>query len=207
MKLSSLSFILLAALPLGAWAEPAELRRAATEVARQALAHAIDPTAPAPETTVSVLAGAGPAFVTVVLDGATRACQGTLHASTASLAEEIAAAAARAARGDSRHPALSRRELDRVRVIVSLPRDVRTLRAAGGELTPIDPRRFGLAIETGSGAGVLLPGEAKTFAWMVAETRRRAGASLEDRGRALYFQTTVLGEAAMPALERRSVLP
>jgi AMMECR1 domain-containing protein len=201
MKLLSLLCILGAVVPAGAGLPPADLRAAATDLARRALAHAIDPAAPEPTNTVDALRAAGPAFVTVVLDGATRACQGTLHASTPSLADEIVAAAARAVRGDSRHPSLSRRELDRAQVIVSLPRDVRPLAGSAGDPEPIDPRRFGLAIETANAAGILLPGEAKTFEWMLAETRRRAGASAADPGRALAFQTTVLGEVPMPALE------
>ncbi len=201
MKLLPLLCIFGAVVPAGADTPPADVRAAATALARQALAHAIDPGAPEPVNTAESLRGAGPAFVTVVLDGATRACQGTLHASTPSLADEIVAAAERAVRGDGRHPSLSRRELDRAQIIVSLPRDVRSFAGRAGELTPIDPRRFGLAIETASGAGVLLPGEAKTFDWMLAETRRRAGASAAEPGRALAFRTTVLGEVPMPAVE------
>ncbi len=171
-------------------------------VARQALATAIRSPAASPIAQVGDtdrLRRPGPVFVTVVLAGATRACQGTLRATTGSLAAEIAAAAGRAARGDTRHPSLTLAELERAHVIVSLPYDVQPL-ARGRTL---DPRTFGLAVETARGAGVLLPGEARTFDWMLRETRRRAGATAQDPGRMYFFRTQVIGELKLPPLEPR----
>lgn len=174
-------------------------RQPVLQAARHALEAAIRGELPAAEASAPVLERPAAAFVTVVLDGATRACQGSLLPTAATLGEEIAAAAVRAARGDGRHPALSAVELARAKIVVSLPYDVRS-RAPG---QAVDPRRFGLAVETANAAGVLLPGEAKTFDWMLRETRRRAGATPGAPGHELIFLTVVIGEHGLPAMETR----
>jgi AMMECR1 domain-containing protein len=143
------------------------------------------------------LAAPGAVFLTVVLDGKTRACAGTLSPATGSLAEEIAAAAARAAAGDRRHPSLRPEEIARARLVLAFPGAMQPL--AMGQA--VDPRSFGLVVDTPGGAGVLLPGEARTFAWMLAEARRRAGATAADPGRARVFRAAVIGETELPPLE------
>jgi AMMECR1 domain-containing protein len=191
-------FLLLSLAIAGAPAAPPRSPGPMLQIARLALQAAVRGE-PAPVPAAAELERPGAAFVTVVLDGATRACQGSLLPTAATLGEEIIAAATRAARGDGRHPSLSAGELDRARIVVSLPYDVRP-RAAG---QAVDPRRFGLAVETANAAGVLLPGEARTFEWMLRETRRRAGATSRDPGRELIFLTVVIGEQSLPALETR----
>lgn len=142
--------------------------------------------------------GPAPVFVTVVLDGRTRACQGSLSPMTSRLATEIAAMARRAAQGDGRYPPLRRDELDRARIVLSFPE---TPRPWDGR--PVDPRGWGMVVETPQGAGVLLPGEARTFEWMLAEARRRAGAAAADAGYSRIFRTRTLGEhaAVLPLIE------
>ncbi len=136
-------------------------------------------------------------FLTVVVDGKTRACSGTLAPTTGSLADEIAAAAARAAAGDRRHPSLRLDEIGRARLVLAFPGAMQPLSVGQA----VDPRAFGLVVETAGGAGVLLPGEARTFAWMLAEARRRAGATAADPGRVRVFRAAVVGETELPALE------
>jgi AMMECR1 domain-containing protein len=135
-------------------------------------------------------------FLTVVLDGRTRACQGSLAPTSPSLAGEIETMARRASQGDARHPPLTRRDVERAKIVLSFPEPPRQWTGAA-----VDPRRFGLVVETARGAGVLLPGEARTFEWMLAEAKRRAGASQEDPGTVRVFRTRTVGDALIPAIE------
>lgn len=157
-----------------------------------------DAVAARPSPRASIAADSAPVFVTVILDGKTRACQGSLAPITPRLDEEIAAVARRAAQGDARHPPLTRGELSRARIVLSFPEALRPW-----EGIPVDPRRWGLVVETAAGAGVLLPGEARTFEWMLAEARRRAGATRQEPGSVHVFRTRTLGEGgvALPAIE------
>lgn len=142
-----------------------------------------------------------PVFLTVVLDGRTRACQGSVAATTPRLGSEIEAMARRAAQGDSRHPPLQRGEVERARIVLSFPEPPRPW-----DGTLVDPRRWGLLVETSSGSGVLLPGEARTFEWMLAEARRRAGGSVAEPGLVRVFRTRSIGEGEtqVPAIEANS---
>jgi len=143
------------------------------------------------------LGAASPVFLTLVLDGRTRACQGSLEPTSARLALEIEAAASRIAAGDRRHPPLSLAELERGRLVISIPGPRRALPASA-----VDPRRFGLVVEADAGgSGVLLPGEARTFDWMLREARRRAGAVAATGWRAWIFPTEVFGETKLPGVE------
>lgn len=187
-----LALLLALALPAPVDLHDAE-RALALRIARAALERS---PAPAAE---SALGRPGAAFVTLVLDGATRGCQGTLQPSMPTLADEIAAAARRAAAGDSRHAPLSASEIARARIVIALPGPTEPL-ARGATL---DPRAFGLVAETDDGAGVLLPGEARTFDWMLRECRRRAHAPPGGPCSVRAFRATVFGETALPSLEGR----
>jgi hypothetical protein len=107
-----------------------------------------------------------------------------------SLAEEIAA-------GDRRHPSLRLNEIARARLVLSFPGTMQPLPMGQA----VDPRSFGLVVDTPGGAGVLLPGEARTFDWMLAEARRRAAGTAADPGRARVFRAGVIGETELPPLE------
>jgi AMMECR1 domain-containing protein len=171
------------------------------EFTRLALARAVSGAAPGGggegAARTQWLRAPSPVFLTLVLDGATRACQGSMEASAAGLAQEIEAAARRLVAGDRRHPPLRPQDVARGQLAISIPGQRVPLPSAG-----VDPRRFGLLVETDAGgSGVLLPGEARTFTWMLREARRRAGAVDETGWRAWVFPTEVFGEGRLPGLE------
>jgi AMMECR1 domain-containing protein len=131
----------------------------------------------------------GGAFVTISLDGETRGCWGTVHPQRPQLAQEIAVAATKALRVDYRHRPITREEWPRLAFYVSLV----------GPLQPVSdpaslrPKVDGLFVTSGSRGGVLLPGEAKTARWQVAECRRKAGLKAREPAMLFRFPTVVYG--------------
>lgn len=131
----------------------------------------------------------GGAFVTITLDGETRGCWGSLHPQRPQLAEEIAVAAAKALRVDYRHRPITREEWPRLAFYVSL---VGPLQAVS-DASAIRPKFDGLYVTSGRRGGVLLPGEAKTARWQVAEARRKAGLKPGEPAMLFRFPTVVYG--------------
>jgi len=131
----------------------------------------------------------GGAFVTIAIDGKTRGCWGTVHPQRPMLAQEIAAAAVKALRVDYRHRPISRDEWPELDFYVSLVGPLEPVRDAAS----IRPKYDGLFVTSGSRGGVLLPGEAKTARWQVAECRRKAGLKPGEPAVMFRFPTVVYG--------------
>ncbi|HEY9855331.1 MAG TPA: AMMECR1 domain-containing protein [Stenomitos sp.] len=131
----------------------------------------------------------GGVFVTITRDGKTRGCWGTVQPERATLAEQIAVAAVKALRYDYRHQPISRSEWPELRFYVSLV----------GPMTPVSspaalsPLRQGLFVTAGGKGGVLLPGEAKTARYQLAECRKKAGLRPRERVMMYRFNTVVFG--------------
>ncbi len=99
----------------------------------------------------------GATFVTITKDGALRGCIGTASAHSP-LAEDVRENAIRAAKMDPRFPPVSREELDRIRVEVSVLTPPVLLTCPPGERPArIRPRIDGLLLTSGASRGLLLP--------------------------------------------------
>lgn len=166
-----------------------EAHAIAVQAARDFLFEGRKPQDPSAGSLDSRLKVPGGAFVTIVLDGQTRGCWGTLHPQRPMLAQEIAAAAVAALRIDYRHRPIARHEWPELEFYVSLV----------GPLEPIDsigavrPKYDGLFVTNGRRGGVLLPGEAKTARWQLAEARRKAGLRPGEPAAMFRFPTVVYG--------------
>ncbi|NIQ99875.1 MAG: AMMECR1 domain-containing protein, partial [Gemmatimonadales bacterium] len=97
-----------------------------------------------------------------------------------------------AATADRRQKPLALHELKHVTFCISIV----------GPLTPaqnmsdLAPSRMGLLVRNGSRAGMLLPGEAKTAAWQIAECKRKAGLPPDAPVQMYVFPTVTLEEKA-----------
>ncbi|MNR81903.1 hypothetical protein D3C72_126520 [compost metagenome] len=131
----------------------------------------------------------GGAFVTIAIDGKTRGCWGTVHPQRPTLAQEIAAAAVKALRVDTRHRPISRQEWPELEFYVSLVGPLEPVSSPAS----IRPKYDGLFVTSGNRGGVLLPGEAKTARWQVAECRRKAGLRPGEPAVMFRFPTVVYG--------------
>lgn len=131
----------------------------------------------------------GGVFVTITRDGKTRGCWGTVHPQRATLAEEIAVAAVKALRYDYRHPPISRSEWSELSLYVSLVGPLQPV-ASAAELSAL---RDGLFVTARGRGGVLLPGEAKTARFQIAECRKKAGLRPREPVLMYRFSTLVFG--------------
>ncbi|MDQ3070768.1 MAG: AmmeMemoRadiSam system protein A, partial [Acidobacteriota bacterium] len=107
----------------------------------------------------------GAAFVSIHVDGALRGCIGTLERSRG-LAETVASCAVSAALRDPRFPPMTRAELDRAAIEISVLGEFQ-------EITPADPEaieigRHGLYVEHDGHGGLLLPQVATEWKWDAA---------------------------------------
>lgn len=180
------------ALPLHAYQRDRELAREAHALAVQAArAYLFDGRKPKglPPKLDRRLEVPGGAFVTITLDGRTRGCWGTVHPQRPTLAQEIAEAAVKALRVDYRHDPIATHEWSRLRFYVSLVGPLEPV----SDPASIRPKYDGLFVTSGSRGGVLLPGEAKTARWQVAECRRKAGLKPHEPAMLFRFPTVVYG--------------
>jgi AmmeMemoRadiSam system protein A len=172
-------------------------REALLALARAAVSAQVTHAAPPP-----AAGGAWPdasgVFVTVKTDGELRGCLGTLECRQ-DLPHEVARCAADAASIDPRFDPVSRDELPRLSVEVSVL----------GALVPVDPPapegvvvgRDGLVVEQGHRRGLLLPQVATERGWspeqFLRQTCVKAGLSPDawQRGALVYrFEADVFGE-------------
>ncbi len=131
----------------------------------------------------------GGVFVTITRDGKTRGCWGTVHPQRATLAEEIAVASVKALRYDYRHQPIARSEWPALRFYVSLVGPMVPV-ASAAEISPL---RDGLFVTARGRGGVLLPGEARTARYQVAECRKKAGLKPREPALMYRFATVVFG--------------
>jgi AMMECR1 domain-containing protein len=122
-----------------------------------------------------------PVFVTFRKGKATRGCAGTFYPTQTNLRDELVEFTIRAAAEDFRYPPVTRSELDRLTIIVTLPNPPVPI----DSLTSYNSQREGLIVRKNGKEGVALPGEAKTAAYALKICLRNAG--LENaEGAALY---------------------
>ena len=107
---------------------------------------------PAPPENFEIHGRAG-VFVSIKKAGRLRGCIGTLQPVTASIAEEVIENAISAATRDPRFPPVTTDELDQLDISV----DVLTPPEPIGDITGLDPKKYGVIVRKGSRAGVLLP--------------------------------------------------
>lgn len=131
----------------------------------------------------------GGVFVTITRNGKTRGCWGAVHPQHATLAEEIAAASVKALRYDYRHRPIARSEWPELRFYVSLVGPMTPV-ASAAELSPL---RQGLFVTARGRGGVLLPGEARTVRYQLAECRKKAGLGPREPALMYRFATVVFG--------------
>lgn len=113
---------------------------------------------------------ARPVFVTIEVDGTVRGCRGDLTTRERSLEAEVALAARAASAHDPRYRPLSKGELQRFLVTVTVVDRMEPLASVAG-LTPED----GLVLRSGGRTGIVLPWEGKDAAVRLGWAYRKAG--------------------------------
>ncbi|MNL40857.1 hypothetical protein D3C87_1632350 [compost metagenome] len=98
-------------------------------------------------------------------------------------------AAVKALRYDYRHPPISRHEWERLDMFVSLVGPLMPVAQPGG----LSPMREGLFVTARGRGAILLPGEAKSVRYQVAECRRKAGLKPHEPILMFRFPTVVYG--------------
>ena len=132
------------------------------------------------------------AFVTMSKDGRRKGCKGTFEPAAGNLAEEIIRAAIGAAAADRRYRPIRANELADLIFTVSIIGPLKRVRESDGYST----RDYGLLLRTASSTGVILPGEAKTASWRLAEAKRQAGMRAGQSYELFVFKTVALREDA-----------
>lgn len=129
-------------------------------------------------------------FVTISRDGQRRGCAGGFEPTASNLRDEIALAAIRAATTDRRYRAIRAGELDQLTFTVSIVGPLKRV----SDPSRFPPAVYGLLVRSGSRAGVILPGEARTSEWGFAEARRQAGIGTGEPCELYVFETVTLRE-------------
>lgn len=129
-------------------------------------------------------------FVTAVRDRKVRGCFGRMDPGGSSLAEMVVEAAHGAARLDVRNRPIAPGELRAVNLIVSLVGPAEPVES----IAAVDPWTMGLLVRADTRSAVLLPGEARTARWQLAESRRKAGIAPSEPVQMFRFPTLTLIE-------------
>lgn len=129
-------------------------------------------------------------FVTVVRKRKVRGCYGRMEPGAESLSAMIVDAAHGAARLDIRNTPIMPAELAHVEIIVSLVGPTEPIETIVG----VNPLEMGLLVRAGPKAAVLLPGEARSARWQLAESRRKAGIGPGEPVQMFRFPTVTLSE-------------
>jgi AMMECR1 domain-containing protein len=129
------------------------------------------------------------AFVTLLVDGRTRGCMGSLEPHERTLAEQIATSAFAAATSDPYHLPVRASELPRLRYQIAVVLDRPW--AASGE-SELRPSYLGLCVRAGARVGVMLPGEARTARYQLQMARRKAGLKLGEPAALLLFRVLLI---------------
>lgn len=127
-------------------------------------------------------------FVTINKDGKSRGCWGTIEPMHKDITREIIENAIGAATSDLRQKPLQPHELSQVTFCISIMGPLRPVE----RISELAPERLGLLVRNGSREGILLPGEAKTAGWQLAECKRKAGLPTDAPVRMYVFRTVTL---------------
>lgn len=136
--------------------------------------HRIEPSGPL----TSEMSGQAGTFVSLHRYGQLRGCIGTIEATRDNVAQEIIGNAIAAASRDPRFPPLRPEELGELEVKV----DVLTPPEPISGPEELDPRRYGVIVQSGWRRGLLLPDleGVDTVEYQVAIARRKAGIGLDE---------------------------
>jgi AmmeMemoRadiSam system protein A len=93
------------------------------------------------------------AFVSLKKDGMLRGCIGTFQPTRSNLAEEIVGNAVNAAQRDPRFPPVNEEELDSLDISVDVLSEPEPI----PDTSYLDPRRYGVIVQSGERIGLLLP--------------------------------------------------
>jgi AmmeMemoRadiSam system protein A len=126
-----------------------------------------------PEELTAEMAQQAGAFVSLHTGGALRGCIGTLEPTRATVAEEVIQNAISAATRDPRFPPVQPNELSGLEISV----DVLTPAEPIASMEELDPKRYGVIVQSGWRRGVLLPDleAVDTAEYQVSIARRKAG--------------------------------
>ena len=127
-------------------------------------------------------------FVTISKAGRTRGCKGSFEPTTSNLRDQIIQTAIGAATADIRCRPIRSNELKDLDFTVSIVGPLKRVKDANG----YPPRLYGLFLRSSSKSAVLLPGEAKTTAWRLAEAKRQAGLRPGEPYELYVFETVTL---------------
>lgn len=137
----------------------------------------------------SLLRRSAGVFVTLVDHGQVRGCMGALEPVEATVASDVVRATILAATEDHRHAPVRPSEISRLAILVSIVGPRRQVESLGA----LAPMRLGLLVQGGGRAAVLLPGEALSPGFQVAECRRKAGLPSSAPVLMHVFPTVVFG--------------
>jgi len=118
------------------------------------------------------------AFVSLHKRGALRGCIGTIQPTSSNVAQEVIQNAISAATRDPRFPPVQASELEDLEISV----DVLYPREPIESIDELDPKRYGVIVESGGRRGLLLPDleGVDTAEYQVEIARRKAGISLHE---------------------------
>jgi len=140
----------------------------------------IDPPASLP----AGMEGSAGTFVSIKKHGALRGCIGTFAPTEPTIAAEVIANAIKAATADPRFPPIAPDELDELDLSVDVLSEPEPCTEAD-----LDPRRYGVIVESGWRRGLLLPDlpGVESVAQQVDIARRKAGIGADERYELLRF--------------------
>ena len=130
-------------------------------------------------------------FVTIRKGGELRGCIGTIKPAMPNIAEEIIANAISASNRDPRFPPVQSQELPKLTYSV----DILTKPEPVISIENLDPKRYGIIIESGKRRGLLLPDieGINTVGLQIRVCRQKAGISLNESIKLYRFQVKRCG--------------
>jgi AMMECR1 domain-containing protein len=134
-------------------------------------------------------------YVSLTDGRATRACVGSVTPYRGGLVETVRSLAVQSLQADRRRPPIRREELPDLRIVISFAGTAQPV----SDPMQVDPGREGLLVSSSGGSVAFLPGEARTVAWALQESRRIGVLQGPTESAAFYrFPVVVLAEAPLP---------
>lgn len=161
------------------------------ELAKEAIAHFLHHQnyIPVPANVPEPFKKQAGVFVTLKKEKILRGCIGTVFPKASSISEEIIQNAVSSATRDPRFPPVTLDELSYLSYSVSVLTPFLPVRS----LEELDPKTYGVIVQSGMKSGVLLPGipEITTVEQQLAIVRQKAGIGPNEKIQIHRFQTTV----------------